>query len=400
MTERAKNTRKSQNMRNIHTGVFTTSPTLPAELYPPIVRRSHPEAGHNLRCLNRNLSNVITQDDLVWGEFGWRWYHQRRKRCWIWAAKHGHVKVVEWLMEEETEDEHQRCWWEAGFVAVKFGRTEVVNALMGVSDVEERGRSAYMWYFGITDDKYTLEEETLDPERVLPDEEIFDPEILPEWKEYSRLTDWKNDRPVVWSQAYLRWEWGLKFLFFVAARNGQVDMMKLLLQMGLKQERVKEMTAIYMPVAVHSGCLDAVKFLVDIGFHVHMAFDEAAREGRVEMLEYVLPKWLEHPYSYYPGSADKAFMDAAHNGHEKVVALFLDRGIVHSSTVPYRPFRIGKPEENEEALVVNMALIEAAKNGHAATVRLLLNRGADAKARALNSAGGDGRAEVIEVLSA
>ncbi|KAJ3279843.1 hypothetical protein HK104_001123 [Borealophlyctis nickersoniae] len=350
-----------------------------------------------MRCLNRNLSNIITQDDLVWGEFGWRWHHQRKKRCWIWAAKHGHVKVVEWLMEEEeTADEHHRRWWEAGFVAVKFGRTEVVKQLMGVPDADERGRSAYTWYYGVTDDRYMPPGETLDSERVMSDEEIFDPEILPDWKGYLDVTDWTHQDFVVWSEPspeYPYWEIQLEFLFFIAARNGQVDMMQLLLQMGLRRERVLDLGIMYMRAAVHSGCVDAVKFLVDIGVDVKLVFLSAAREGQLEMLEYCLPKWLEHPYSNISLYAEKAFLGAARGGHEKVVGLLLDRGIVLGNTIP---IYCGDTEET----LINLALIEAAKNGHAATVQLLLNRGADAKAEALRSAGGDGRAEVVELLSA
>ncbi|KAJ3275072.1 hypothetical protein HK104_003974 [Borealophlyctis nickersoniae] len=371
--------------QNMHTKDFTTLPTFPPELYPTIVRFSHPEAGHNMRCLNRILSDVITQDHLVWGEFGWRWYHQGKKRCWVWAAKHGHLKVVEWLMVEEADDGHHRCWWEAGFVAVKFGRTEVVNALMGVSDAHERGRSAYNWYCGIT------EGETLDRDRVLQDEEIFDPEILPEWKEYLSVTGWQRWDVGIWSRCLLSWEWQLRFHLFVAARNGQVDMMKLLLQMGLPQERVAMMSGLYMPAAVHSGCLDAGKFLVDMGLYVYFAFDEAAKEGRLEMVEYCLPKWVEHPN--LNDLSEMSFINAACGGHEEVVGLLLDRGIVDGNNIRF----IGdEPEEIQETLI-NVALIQAAKNGHAATVRLLLNRGADAKAIAL---GGDGGAEVVEVLSA
>ncbi|KAJ3293314.1 hypothetical protein HK104_004580 [Borealophlyctis nickersoniae] len=256
---------------------------------------------------------------------------------------------------------------------------------MGVHDAEERGRSAYIWYYGITNNMDTQEEERL------PDEEIFDPEILPEWTGYLSARVWIDQDWgfwggalqdfEVWTEAFLRWEGQLEFLFFVAARNGQVDMMKLFLQMGLERQRVLDMDDIHMPAAVHSGCLEAVKFLVDNGGNIHLLFYEAARQGQLEMFEYCLPKWLEHTDSNVlfedAEDAKDAFLGAALGGHEKVVGLFLDRGIVH-----------GNRGETEEVLI-NLALIEAAKKGHHATVQLLLNRGAD-----------DGRDEIVEVLSA
>ncbi|KAJ3279395.1 hypothetical protein HK104_001507 [Borealophlyctis nickersoniae] len=114
--------------------------SLPYELFPPIVRRAHPTVGRNLRSLNKRLSKIITLDDLVWGEAGWRW-HQSTANCWVWAARNGHAGIVGLLQEADPEAK-ESFGWAALAVAAARGHTDLVRMFVdtdpeGYEDVGE-----------------------------------------------------------------------------------------------------------------------------------------------------------------------------------------------------------------------------------------------------------------------
>ncbi|KAJ3292811.1 hypothetical protein HK104_005011 [Borealophlyctis nickersoniae] len=88
--------------------------TLPYELFRNIVRCCHPRDGRTLRRLNKQISYIITTDDLVWGEAGWRiarnksgWdIRDKKEDCLRWAAENGHLGVVRWCLEIGGVDVH------------------------------------------------------------------------------------------------------------------------------------------------------------------------------------------------------------------------------------------------------------------------------------------------------
>ncbi|KAJ3283620.1 hypothetical protein HK104_010291 [Borealophlyctis nickersoniae] len=119
------------------------SSALPHELFRNIVKVSHPVVGRNIRCMNKQLSRIITQTDLLWGEAGWRLY-QNAGDCWWWAISNRHVEVVRLLLKFGADvhagDDAALRW------ASTWGHFALVELLLECgADVHARNDESLTW---------------------------------------------------------------------------------------------------------------------------------------------------------------------------------------------------------------------------------------------------------------
>ncbi|KAJ3281874.1 hypothetical protein HK104_011223 [Borealophlyctis nickersoniae] len=105
-----------------------SSAALPSTVFRVIVRFCHPIDARTIRRANKELSYVVANTDLVWGEARWRW-NRRKEECWRWAVKSGHVEVVKWCLESGGLDVHIRNDW-ALRRAARDGYLELVKLLL------------------------------------------------------------------------------------------------------------------------------------------------------------------------------------------------------------------------------------------------------------------------------
>ncbi|KAJ3038004.1 hypothetical protein HDV00_001046 [Rhizophlyctis rosea] len=74
--------------------------TLPIELYPFVAKVCHPLAAQRLRNATRGTRKIITNDDLLIAEAGWRYCTKGLENCWNWAVRKGHWEIVEKYLSE------------------------------------------------------------------------------------------------------------------------------------------------------------------------------------------------------------------------------------------------------------------------------------------------------------
>ncbi|KAJ3033968.1 hypothetical protein HDV00_005611 [Rhizophlyctis rosea] len=116
-----------------------TSPALLPELYPLIAQRAHPITSRSLRQTNKAFSKLVTMDDLIWGEAGWRHSRYGLNRCWDWALNNGHERVVRAYLGDVSEDDRGR----ALSIASGAGHISVVKELLDAgTDVHWNGEAA------------------------------------------------------------------------------------------------------------------------------------------------------------------------------------------------------------------------------------------------------------------
>ncbi|KAJ3039836.1 hypothetical protein HDV00_011745 [Rhizophlyctis rosea] len=148
------NTNSSHSGQPTH-GTFIKTPLI--DVLPTIILFSHPQDARSLLRLNKASSMTIKPLDLMWGEAYWRLSrhlvqivhiqphtlispHQRQKveaimnaqqlrsadNCWNWAARKGHVPVIQRLLRERSLDQLNSALG----TAARLGYLELAGVLL------------------------------------------------------------------------------------------------------------------------------------------------------------------------------------------------------------------------------------------------------------------------------
>ena len=218
-----------------------------------------------------------------------------------------------------------------------------------------------------------------------------------------------------------------KIELFDAARNGNIKIVRLLLDKGADVNAKDRSGKTAMILAAKNGHADIVRLLLDKGADVNAKADDdttalmqAAEKGNVDVVRALLEKGADVNVRRLDGST--ALMYAAKNDNVDAVRVLLDNGadvnatINSEGTTALIQSAINGYADVVRALLdkgadVNLttidgasALIEAAKNGHADVVRALIDKGADVNAEAwvgttaLIQAAINGHADVVRAL--
>jgi uncharacterized protein len=144
-------------------------------------------------------------------------------------------------------------------------------------------------------------------------------------------------------------------------------------------------------VAVHSGCIDTVQYLIDLGVEldaddmmdVPSVIGTAVEDGNIAILQLLINAGANISHQAWSGGALVLASDA---GHEAIVRILLDAGA----------------DVNKESVYGKTAIARAAEGGHTEVVRMLVQAGADAKlgcvATALSWAASSGCTETVRLL--
>ncbi|KAJ3279170.1 hypothetical protein HK104_001695 [Borealophlyctis nickersoniae] len=305
---------QNQSYQTPDDATASSSPLIPLELFRPIVRCSHPVVGRNNRCLNKHLSYLVTVEDLVRGEAGWRQRYQGQKTCFIWAARKGHLELVRDLLDggvdvHVDEDAALR-------LAAAGGHLEVVCLLL------DAGANVHAMSYN-----------SLAPAEAR--------------RRYSevcrrRLLDSQADIPTIRGDS-----------LFWAATFGHLEVVRLLLDAGANIHSWCDAPLIF---AAHRGHAHVVRLLLDRGADINAqdggALLHAAEEGHLEVVRVLLDRRAAWTNVYHH---DRPLLMAASAGHLEIVRLFVNCG-ARADAWPLRG---------------------AAANGHVEVVRLLSDSGAD-----------------------
>ncbi|KAJ3284877.1 hypothetical protein HK104_009745 [Borealophlyctis nickersoniae] len=254
---------------------------LPSDIFPIIARHCHPVDARNIQRLNKEISSVITTNDLVWGEARWRW-SQSTWKCWEWAVSKGHVDVVRWCLElgrfvhddvhivklllEKGVDQHARRD-DALVRAAEGGHLDVVCLLLEKgADVHAEGDEAL---------RLAAEYGHLEVIRLLLEKDNGHLDVVRLLLE--KGADVQADKALDWP-----------------AMKGHVEVVRLLLEKGADVHTHGE-EALHLAAA--NGHLDVVRLLLQKGADVHARRDEALRsavkKGHVEVARLLLENGAE-----------------------------------------------------------------------------------------------------------
>ena len=189
-----------------------------------------------------------------------------------------------------------------------------------------------------------------------------------------------------------------KTLLMVAAENGQVELVKLLVDRGAnkrKKERYSDMTA--MEYAAIKGHLKVLKLLIDRNTERNIK-DKllflASRHGQNAVVKFLIE--LGADKDSQDVSTDTPLMAASAKGHGETVKLLIDEG-ADKDKQDFRGFghtalilaaQCGQPnvvkllidegaDKNKQDKTGNTALISAASLNHLRCVKILIDEGAD-----------------------
>ena len=148
----------------------------------------------------------------------------------------------------------------------------------------------------------------------------------------------------------------------VAAKNGHLEVVRLLLEAGANKERKGKTGATALILAAETGRLEVVRLLLQAGADKDAANENgktalilAAEKGHLEVVQLLLEAGADQDSAMTGGAT--ALMLAAQNGKLEVVRMLLEAGAAKDAATT--------------------ALMIAAKKGQTEVVRLLLEAGAD-----------------------
>ncbi|KAJ3279991.1 hypothetical protein HK104_001014 [Borealophlyctis nickersoniae] len=335
----------------------------PLELFPIIVRCSHPFWGRRIRCLNGALSRIITSSDLAWGEAGWRLRCRGKECCLIWAAKKGHLEVVRWVLQSGA-DVHAKDDAALRAAAGK-GHLDVVRLLLASgANVHAHHDMAFLSAVkeGHLEMVRLLWESGDGVQAVTSHIALLAAASRGRLEMVSLLLDFGAGRHTL-DQAFIR-----------AAEEGHVEVVRLLLHAGANVHSDND-SAFHR--AAQKGRLPVVRLLLTSGVDMDIAWRIAASHGYLDVVRLLLTSGTD-----VHADNDIAFRVAAQNGHLEVAQLLLDNGAnVHADN--------------------DIALRYAASMGHLGVVHLLLENKADVHAVndiALHLSALNGHLEVVQLL--
>ncbi|KAJ3300680.1 hypothetical protein HK104_007581 [Borealophlyctis nickersoniae] len=254
---------------------------LPLELFPNIVRRCDPAAGRSIRCANKALSRIVTENDLAWGEAGWRLNAQGAENCWRWAIQMNHGQVVRWWLEARgmPVDHHNNY---ALRTAVTCGHVELVRLLMD--------HGANLDVLGTEALRTSAMYGRLEMVRLLLEKGV----------------DARNNGRALSD----------------AARNGHAEVVQMLLENGADVHADQEGPLMY---ATGKGYHKVVRIVLEHGADVHYRRDEplisAAYSGYAEVIQLLLAYGAD-----IHARGDGALRTAAVHLHLEAVRVLLERG--------------------------------------------------------------------------
>ncbi|KAJ3287681.1 hypothetical protein HK104_008485 [Borealophlyctis nickersoniae] len=255
--------------------------TLPLELFPDIVRRCHPVTGRTIRCANKALSRIITDNDLVWAEAGCR-LREGTENCWKWVIWKNHGRLIRWFLEASGMDVVHLDNDYALRVAAHRGHVELVRLLVDHgANVDVLGT-------------YTLQISAmygqLEMVRLLLEKRAD------AWNSGSALSH--------------------------AASNGHAEVVQMMLENGADVYADLEGPLMY---AAGRGYLKVVRILLEHGANIHYRFDQplisAAYSGYVEVIRLL----LDHGADIH-AQGDGALRTAAVHSRLEAVRFLLEKG--------------------------------------------------------------------------
>ncbi|KAJ3046793.1 hypothetical protein HK097_000508, partial [Rhizophlyctis rosea] len=310
------------------------NPPLPLELFQLIARVAGPVGSKNLRNACRRLRALIFAKDVAWAIAGLLQYTEGIPKTWDWAARNGHIHLLEVYNSEMPPDK-----WECAFIsAAKNGHPEIVAMMLdkGV-DVHVRDDLALRHVADYQYDESRLHRVTLSP----------DTDLVAREKRFVETM-----RVVIDGGANVR-EHG-RYVLDMACFEGCFDMVKLLLESGARDPNISLYYA--MRTAASLGRVDIARLLLDAGadelLEDSRAVTLAAQYGHLDMVKLLLGRGTDvstaskghgalveaasnRPICEFLLNAEahvdsytSALSAAAQSGHIDMVMLFLDRGAV------------------------------------------------------------------------
>ncbi|KAJ3030383.1 hypothetical protein HDV00_008963 [Rhizophlyctis rosea] len=342
-----------------------------------IARLAYP-AIHLVCSADKASRALITPDDVIWAEAGWRALRRGVESCWRWAAAGtGHIPILEAFVDDVSGETLQRTLYQAVFK----GCQEIVGVVLtGNVDVHE-------------DDDFVL--------RMAGEKGHI--EIVELLLEAGANVHASNDQAIdlaaregcidVMKLLLGAATFGCNAMgeaLTSAADKGHVEIVKLVLDRavgGFPEEEGESLgwdgfKGQALRYAATWGHVEVVRALLRANTDIHHEDDaalcEAAAYGKVEVLEALLEAGAGH--------LDKALRVAATSGTVQTVKMLLKAGArMHVDGSPYRNSALGIAaakgrtgmvkamlQEKPDIDVCNEALIDAAIGGDAKIVRALL----------------------------
>ncbi len=211
-----------------------------------------------------------------------------------------------------------------------------------------------------------------------------------------------------------------------SANNGHLDFLKFMVAEGADLNYMTDGEGTALHCGARNGHLDIVKYALDQGADLDRQNDGqgtplngAARNGHLETVAFLIEKGADiNKQNDGQGSALNA---AARNGHVAVAELLIDKGASINAQRDGQGTALNAAARNGHNKMIELLLSKgadinrqndgqgsplnaAAKNGHIETAKVLLNNGAnvnlqnDGQGSPLNAAARNGHIEMIELL--
>ncbi|KAJ3045558.1 hypothetical protein HDV00_009215 [Rhizophlyctis rosea] len=364
-------------------------PTLPQEIILAIAHLSGPVRSRKIRRTCKANLKLITAEDLVWAEAGWRHCFDGFEECWEWAYTGWHTKVI-WAY---LADVSARTQMDVFHRAARLGDGDMVVKLVRDWQFDHSIRNS-CFMLPPEDSSYSIS--TYDPES-------------PEY-----------DFPRSGQEALLRE--GL----FLAANNDRVDGVRILLELGatdgslsylslydraedfkicaypndravnctysavvvrlLLAARPYKPTELYLHRLIEYEDVEGVKILLDAGAHLWGGdLGLAAAVGNVTIVHILLEAGADVHWFAEDSFRSTALDSAAGNGNPEVLRALLAAG--------------ARVEGNQDP----PPLLHAVNWGHTEAVKVLVDAGADVHRdsdKALKLAVESAKVDIVKILLA
>ncbi|KAJ3027775.1 hypothetical protein HDV00_010861 [Rhizophlyctis rosea] len=291
-----------------------------------IARLTPPPACHYLRFASKRTRALISFEDVVWAEAGWRRYTQGLQKCWRWAVTKGHLEIVTTYIHDVKAKDLVRALG----IAAEKGHLELVMLFIEDCSVDVHSDDDHPLKLASQHGHYEVVKYLID---VGADVHAGDDNAL-DHAAYGGHLEVVNLLIGAGANVVAA---GPGFPLYFAASQGHSLVVQALLNAGadvhrsddyaIKQAATAAVSAAAAKRSV-SKYLDSMEVLLRAGADLEgiqlRVLEIAAGEGRVEIVK----AWLHAGMSIQSdGGECVALIEAAKGGHMEVVKLLLVHGV-------------------------------------------------------------------------